>query len=98
MSTWVDSILKPQERDEWRSKISALREMLKSVGSMWPESTKLAGYGEKGPYHCGDCKYLKDRIKCAHPVVMADGQVKKDKDGMPIVNPAKGCCEFVEPV
>jgi hypothetical protein len=30
--------------------------------------------------------------------MIADTQVKKDKNGLPIVNIEFGCCEFVEPL
>ena len=64
---------------------------------MWPDSTKLSGYAENGPYHCGKCKFLEGTKTCIHPVVNADDQVKKDSDGKPVVDAAKGCCEFVDP-
>lgn len=92
---WAESLL--EKDDGWGAKIRALRQMLKSTGAMWPDSTKLSGYGEKGPYHCGDCKFLEGGKYCSQPVVGADEQVKKDKDGKPMVNAQRGCCEFVDP-
>ena len=80
----------------WPRKIEALQGLIDKVGSLWPRSMRLSGYGEKGPYHCGHCSYLVGGTRCSHPVVKADEQVKK-KDGWPIVDPAHGCCEFVDP-
>ncbi len=81
----------------WPGKILALNNLLKNVGPLWPESTKLSGYGTKGPYHCGHCRYLEGADNCSHPVVNADPQVKKDAAGNPLVDADRGCCEFVDP-
>lgn len=93
----------------WLKKIAALKRLLSEVGSLWPKSTRLAGYAERGPYHCEDCVYLKGKKvgkifvddngkgRCSHPVMIADSEVKKDKNFLPIVNIQRGCCEFVEP-
>ncbi len=91
----------------WLKKIAALKRLLREVGPLWPKSTKLSGYSEQGPYHCGDCVYLKKKDgdafkdadgkgRCLHSVVMADAQVKKDEKMLPIINIEHGCCEFVE--
>lgn len=82
---------------EWKSKIVALKKLISEVGPLWPDSTRLAGYGENGPYHCGDCIWLVESTHCSHPVVKADPQMHKDDLGKPLVSAAKGCCEFVEP-
>jgi len=94
----------------WLRIISKLKKLIKDVGPLWPDSTKLAGYGENGPYHCGDCEYLKglkegnvfkdkdERGRCSQSVVIADPEVKKDEKGRPIVNIEIGCCEWVEPL
>jgi hypothetical protein len=91
-------------------KISALKELIKRVGQLWPApSTKLAGYAESGPYHCKDCIFLRGykegniyrdengKGRCGNEFMMADPETKKDKDGYAIVNIEKGCCEFVDP-
>lgn len=80
---------------DWPKKIHQLRQMLEH-GPLWPQSTKLAGYAAKGPYHCGMCRYFNGVEYCNHPVVLADEQVKKHQ-GKAVVDGAKGCCEFVEP-
>lgn len=94
---------------DWRKIISALRKLLAEVGELWPDSTKLSGYAEKGPYRCGDCEYLKGRVegnvfrdedgkgRCNQKVVLADREVLKAQDGLAIVNIERGCCEFVHP-
>lgn len=93
-------------------KIAALKELLSKVGRLWPSSTKLAGYAEDGPYHCKDCIYLKGRTegkdkifkddkgkgRCNNAFMLADMEVKHDKDGLAIVNIKRGCCEFVDNV
>lgn len=84
-----------QTAGDWQGKIKALKELV-SKFPMWPKSTRLAGYGESGPYHCGKCKYLEGKDRCTHPVVKADPQVSKGKDGLPVINPERGCCEFVD--
>jgi hypothetical protein len=97
------------DKVSWLKKISGLKKLIRSVGPLWPEpSTELAGYGEEGPYHCGDCEYLKKvdskdfkdidgKGRCDQSVMIADSQVKKDDQGRPIVNIETGCCEFVSP-
>lgn len=92
----------------WLKKIAALKRLLISVGPLWPKSTKLAGYGTKGPYFCGMCEYAKrkdgqlfkdeqGRGRCNQAVVIADPDVEKDeKTKLPIINLEVGCCEFVE--
>jgi hypothetical protein len=97
------------EMKSWLKKIGLLKKLLAETGPLWPDSTKLAGYAESGPYHCGDCEYLKGKTKgeifkdengkgrCNQSVMIADIETLKDKDGLPIVNIEKGCCEFVEP-
>lgn len=94
----------------WPKIITGLKKLLAEVGPIWPKSTKLAGYSEKGPYHCENCEYLKGlkdgnvfvdesgKGRCIQEVMKADPEVKKDNDGLPIVNIPKGCCEFVEPL
>lgn len=94
----------------WLKKISALKTLIEKVGPLWPKSTKLAGYGELGPYHCGDCEYLiglkehkvfidiEGRGRCKQAVMIADSETKKDEKGRPIVNIERGCCEYVEPL
>lgn len=88
----------------WLKKIGALKRLIRDIGPLWPKSTKLAGYGESGPYHCEDCVYLKSNFtdedgngRCNHPMVIADSEVKHDSKGLGIVNIERGCCEFVEP-
>ena len=93
----------------WLKKIGALKRLISEVGPLWPDSTKLAGYAEDGPYHCEDCEYLKGREagniyrdtdgkgRCNQSVMMADPEVQKDSQGLAIVNIENGCCEFVLP-
>ena len=93
----------------WPKIIRALKRLIRDNGPIWPSpSTELSGYATDGPYHCGDCEYLKkddgkifrdvDGLgRCKQIVVIADSEVKKDDQGRPIVNIEKGCCEFVEP-
>jgi hypothetical protein len=92
----------------WLKVISRLKKLIDEVGPLWPESTDLAGYGEQGPYHCGDCVFLRGmksgdvfkddqgKGRCSHPVMIADIKVLKDNKGIPIVDIKHGCCEFVE--
>lgn len=94
----------------WLKIIGRLKKLVADFGPLWPDSTKLSGYGENGPYHCGDCEYLKGlkdgnvfkdengKGRCNQSVVIADQEVKKDDKGRPIVNIETGCCEFVEPL
>ena len=90
--------------------IAGLKDLVAKYGPVWPDSTKLAGYAEKGPYHCGDCEYLKGlkhgapsrdaqgRGRCHQAVMLADPETRKDANGLAIVNIETGCCEFVEPI
>lgn len=92
----------------WLKKIAGLKRLISEVGTLWPRSTKLAGYAEDGPYHCEDCIYLKrdkegkafadenGKGRCVHSVMIADSETKKDKSFLPIVNIEHGCCEFVD--
>lgn len=80
---------------DWPHKISALTVLLKHTGPLW-QGTRLSGYGNRGPYHCGDCIYLRGRGSCTHPAVLADEEMPK-RDGLAMVDAAKGCCEFVTP-
>lgn len=86
---------RPKPDNRWEANIGALKHLLQTTGPLWT-GTRLSGYAESGPYHCGECKYLSGE-NCKHPAVNADPQVKKDKDGMPVVDPKRGCCEFVDP-
>jgi hypothetical protein len=94
----------------WMNKINLLKRLLSQTGPLWPDSTELAGYAERGPYHCGDCVHLKrssdkqilrdvdGRGYCDQEVMIADSEIKKDKEtGLPIVNIEHGCCAFVQP-
>jgi len=84
----------------WLKKIAALKRLLREVGPLWPNSTKLSGFGNKGPYHCANCEYFKggDTGVCHQAVVIADPEVKKNDKGLPIIDdPQHQCCEFVEP-
>lgn len=96
-------------KKSWLKIIGALKRIVRDNGSIWPApSTKLAGYAEDGPYHCGDCVYLK-RVNgkpvkdengkgfCNQAVMLADPDIKKSNSGLALVNIEKGCCEFVEP-
>jgi len=97
------------ETKSWLKKIAALKRLLREVGPMWPNSTKLSGYAESGPYHCEDCTFLKKnpdgtkfkdangKGRCNQPVVISDPEVKHDYIGLCIENIERGCCEFVDP-
>ena len=80
---------------DWQGKIAALKELLKRTGRLWT-GTELSGYAANGPYHCGNCRYLIGVDGCRHPVVNADPQIARSAS-LPIVDAARGCCEFVEP-
>jgi hypothetical protein len=92
----------------WSKKIALLKRLIEQVGSLWPRSTKLAGYAEAGPYFCGMCEYLKrdengnpvkfleGKGRCNQEVMIVDPETKKS-NGLAIVNIERGCCEFVEP-
>jgi hypothetical protein len=95
----------------WPKIIAGIRRLIQDVGDVWPKSTKLAGFASQGPYYCGMCEYLKrDSNKkpildakgfgrCIQEVMKADPEVQKDFHGIPIIhNPARQCCEFVEPL
>ncbi len=97
----------PEKKMGWLKKISLLKRLLDQTGPLWPGSTKLSGYGEQGPYHCGDCVWrkMKDgetfkdengKGRCLHSLVIADAQVKKDEKLIPIIDIKHGCCEVVE--
>jgi hypothetical protein len=67
------------------------------------QGTQIAGYEEKGPYHCGDCvhRLTKESDLCLHPAVVADPQLKskltRAGNQMAVrVNLEKGCCKFVK--
>jgi hypothetical protein len=92
----------------WLKKLNALNKIIEENGPLWPRSTKLAGYGEEGPYHCEDCIYAKGKKqndlfkdengkgRCLHEAMIMDPEVKKDKSMLPIINLEVGCCEFVD--
>jgi len=95
------------QKRSWLKVIGALKRLLKETGPIWPGSTTLSGYGEQGPYHCGDCIWRKKKDaetfkdasgkgRCLHPLVIADPQVKKDDRMLPIIDIKHGCCEVVE--
>lgn len=79
----------------WPERIAALKALLKRTGRLWT-GTELSGYAADGPYHCGDCRFLIGVDGCGHSVVQADPEVPH-AGGLPIVDPARGCCEFVDP-
>lgn len=95
-------------KKSWLKIIGGLKRLIKENGPLWPNSTKLSGYAEKGPYNCGMCEYAKgmkqgnifrdeqNRGRCLHPVVIADKETEKDKNLLPIINLERGCCEWVE--
>jgi|SRR5690349_1749055 len=89
------NFVRAKYKDGESSKAKELEKFIASTGKLWT-GTKLSGYGDQGPYHCGECKYLAGEL-CKHEIVKADPQVKKNAEGMPIVNAAHGCCEFVDP-
>ena len=84
-----------EEAMEWPEKIVELRALVKRTGPLWT-GTSLSGYAADGPYHCGHCRYLVGKDGCSHPAVQADPEVPKAA-GLPIVDAARGCCEFVDP-
>lgn len=66
------------------------------------QGTPIAGYEEKGPYHCGDCVHrtTPDSDLCMHPAVAADPAMKSrvQRVGNQLVtkvNLAHGCCKYV---
>ena len=84
----------------WNEKITALKLFILRIDPLWT-GTKLSGYAESGPYHCGNCVWLASPDKCTHPIVGADMEVLhrpgRPVSQLPIVNASRGCCEFVEP-
>ncbi len=93
----------------WLKIISRLKRLIVDVGPLWPDSTKLAGFGSDGPYHCSNCVYLKGFTKgevfrdekgsrCNQAVMLVDSEVEHDEQGLAIIpDPEHQCCEFVEP-
>ena len=94
----------------WLKIIGRLKKLIRDVGPLWPDSTKLAGFGSNGPYSCSNCTYLKGFTKgevfkdekgyarCNQEVMLADMEIGHDEKGLAIIpNPEKSCCEFVEP-
>ena len=93
----------------WLKKISLLKKLLDETGPLWPDSTRLAGFANDGPYSCSNCEYLKGRKegsiyldengngRCNHSVMIMDTEVQHDEKGLAIIpTPEKSCCEFVE--
>ena len=62
----------------------------------------IAGYEEKGPYHCEDCVHRKaDTEYCQHPAVIAAPIMKKrlvnvGNQMLARINVEHGCCKFVK--
>ena len=94
----------------WLKKISLLKKLLDETGPLWPDSTRLAGFANDGPYSCSNCKYLKGRTegsiyldekgngRCNQSVMIMDPEVQHDEKGLAIIpTPEKSCCEFVDP-
>lgn len=81
---------------DWKRKLAGLKSLIAEVGPLW-SGTRLSGYAEQGPYSCGNCRFLVGFDRCIHSAVKADPQTTKGFDGLPVVNAARGCCEFVEP-
>lgn len=87
--------------------IVAWLKFVEYVKPLWT-GTPISGYAERGPYHCGECKYLKGRTeglpyrgpegrgRCTHPIIAIDPRIKVDEQGRKIVNIERGCCEFVD--
>ncbi len=84
----------------WPEIINGLKVLIDRVGPIWPESTKLAGFASRGPYHCANCEYLVgNRDRCNQKVMMADSEVAHDAVGLAIITDAEHqCCEWVEPI
>lgn len=82
----------------WPKIISGLKALIAEVGSIWPDSTKLAGFASDGPYHCANCEYFDGTDRCNQEVMKADPEVDHDEKGLAIITDAEHqCCEFVEP-
>jgi hypothetical protein len=79
----------------WPEKIAALKALLKKTGRLWT-GTELSGYAADGPYHCGNCRYFYAPNGCGHLAVKEDPGVPHAA-GLPVVDAARGCCEFVDP-
>jgi RNA polymerase subunit RPABC4/transcription elongation factor Spt4 len=83
---------------DWPKIVSRLKSLIAEVGSIWPDSTKLAGFASDGPYHCANCEYLVGDNRCNQEVMKADPEVNHDEKGLAIItDPEIQCCEFVEP-
>lgn len=79
----------------WPERIAALKALLKKTGRLWT-GTELSGYAADGPYHCGNCRYFYAPDGCGHLAVKEDPDVPH-AGGLPVVDAARGCCEFVDP-
>lgn len=87
--------------------VDAWREVAMRFGLLWT-GTRVSGYGEDGPYHCEDCRYLRGRLagevvhadathgECLHSIVKSDPEVRKCANGNGFVLIETGCCEFVD--
>ena len=62
------------------------------------QGTPIAGYEERGPYHCEDCIHRLDPKSdiCTHPAVIADPELaNRLVDGGVKINLEHGCCSYV---
>lgn len=58
--------------------------------------TLVSSYEECGPYHCGDCSWLRNKTLCVHPVVVDDFELRSKRHGATVtIDPERGCCKFV---
>ena len=59
--------------------------------------TEVSGYVESPiEKRCGTCEYLKNGNLCAQETVLRDPEVKDDGNGLKVVDPQNGCCNFWE--
>lgn len=59
--------------------------------------TKLSGFADGGPFHCGNCVFNENGY-CTHPKVMRDPELddRKTSNGLVKIGP-NDCCNYVVP-
>ena len=69
------------------------------VKARYQDGTKVSGFvtaaENKPPRECGNCKWMKPKDHCTHPVVMADDEVLKHYDGTGAVD-GDDCCNYFQ--
>lgn len=55
--------------------------------------SEFAKGGKKGVFSCGNCVHMENGV-CKHPVMRADSDLPRNKDGYPKVDHSD-CCKYV---